>query len=57
MKKKMKEQEIERVAREMRERVADLEKQVDSLTQENKCQSYTFSRHGFSIPTHVLALE
>ncbi|KNZ53582.1 hypothetical protein VP01_3199g2 [Puccinia sorghi] len=36
MKKKMKEQEIERVAREMRERVADLEKQVDSLTQENK---------------------
>jgi len=36
MKKKMKEQEIERTAREMRERVADLEKQVDSLTQENK---------------------
>ncbi|OAV94510.1 hypothetical protein, variant [Puccinia triticina 1-1 BBBD Race 1] len=36
MKKKMKEQEIERTAREMRERVSDLEKQVDSLKQENK---------------------
>ncbi|PLW15430.1 hypothetical protein PCANC_17921 [Puccinia coronata f. sp. avenae] len=36
MKKKMKEQEIERTAREMRERVSELEKQVDSLKQENK---------------------
>jgi hypothetical protein len=42
MKKKMKEQEIERTAREMRERVSELEKQVDSLKQENKCQIYTF---------------
>ncbi|KAA1092713.1 hypothetical protein PGT21_011953 [Puccinia graminis f. sp. tritici] len=36
MKKKMKEQEIERTAKEMRERVSELEKQVDSLKQENK---------------------
>ncbi|KAI9610726.1 hypothetical protein KEM48_004791 [Puccinia striiformis f. sp. tritici PST-130] len=36
MKKKMKEQEIERTAREMRERVSELEKQVDGLKQENK---------------------
>ncbi|KAG0148668.1 hypothetical protein CROQUDRAFT_131741 [Cronartium quercuum f. sp. fusiforme G11] len=36
MKKKMKEQEIERTAREMKERVTDLEKEVESLKQENK---------------------
>lgn len=36
MKKKMKEQETERTAREMRERVSELEKEVDSLKQENK---------------------
>lgn len=33
----MKEQEIERTAKEMKDRVAELEKQVESLKQENKC--------------------
>jgi hypothetical protein len=52
MKKKMKEQEIERTAKEMRERVSELEKQVDSLKQENKCQSHNLLSH--LLPTHPL---
>jgi len=36
MKKKMKEQEIERTAKEMKERVSELEKEVENLKQENK---------------------